>query len=176
MTGCPRFNRAKAVNVVVYGICYFWPGEWTLASGRLGCVLASKADIRGRAVRHRLVDRKVGPLIWFADPKKEAAREEVNDDVVWPVEGRARLKLNELLGIMRQVEPLLVRNWANAPILHGERTEQDVDRLALFVLADAIDDHSEGRDPVALDASFQNRGLFGFLDVPSERRPEWLMK
>ena len=54
VTGCPGTNRAKAVNAVVYGICCFWPGEWTLTSGRLGCGFASGVDIRGRAVRHPL--------------------------------------------------------------------------------------------------------------------------
>ena len=49
-------------------------------------------------------------------------------------------ELDEFLWILRQIEPFFVRNGPDSPLLHGERTEQNLDRPALFVVSNLFDD------------------------------------
>lgn len=73
---------------------------------------------------------------------------------------RCRLELNKLLWVVRKIEPLLVGHEADAPLLHSQGAEQDFDGLAVFVLADLIDDHRVGEQLVPLHLGDQKGPLW----------------
>lgn len=65
-----------------------------------------------------------------------------------------RLILNELRRIVCQIQTLLCRHDADAPLLHGQSAEKHFDGLAIFVLADVIDDIGVGVHRVPIHAGF----------------------
>ena len=47
---------------------------------------------------------------------------------------------------MRHVEFFFFWKWANTPLLHGQGAKQNLNRLALIVFANLIDDYRVSRD------------------------------
>jgi hypothetical protein len=49
-------------------------------------------------------------------------------------------EFNELIRIMGQIERLLIGHRPDAPLLHRQRTEEDINSPAVFVRADPVYD------------------------------------
>src|SRR5438093_1288319 len=77
---------------------------------------------------------------------------------------------------MREVEPFLIRDRANSPLLHGQRAEKDVDRLAVVVRANFIDDQGVRGNRVAFDLRVEDGRLTCLVDLSSQSRLEWFGK
>ena len=73
------------------------------------------------------------------------------------------LEFNELFRIMSQVETLLIGHRSDAPLLHGQRAEKNLDRPAIFILADLFDYQGMSRDRMAFNLCVENRSGVRFL-------------
>jgi hypothetical protein len=51
---------------------------------------------------------------------------------------RRSLEFDELVRVMRQVEPLFIGYGSYSSLLHGQRAEQYLDRRAVLILADFV--------------------------------------
>ena len=77
-------------------------------------------------------------------------------------------ELNELAGVVGEVELFGLGDEADAPLLHGEGAEEDLDGPAVFVVADAVDDHGLGVEGLAGDLAHEHRGLGRFFGLAAE--------
>jgi len=66
-------------------------------------------------------------------------------------------KFNEHLGVMRQIKVFFLGHQAYSPLLHRQRAEKDLDRLAIIVEADTVDHKGLRGKRLALNLADQNR-------------------
>ena len=69
---------------------------------------------------------------------------------------------------MRHVEFLFIRYRPDAPLLHGELAEENLDGLAVFIFADVVHNQRISRNLMTLDFSVQVRFGVRFLNSPAE--------
>ncbi len=82
--------------------------------------------------------------------------------------------LDKFLRVITQIQPLLLQHQANPPLLHCQGAKKHVDRLAFFIFADLINDHSVGYNLVSLDVGIEDRCGCGLFGPAAECRAEHL--
>src|SRR5258708_31404260 len=68
----------------------------------------------------------------------------------------------------------MIGHGTDAPLLHGQGAEKDIDGLAVLILADVVEDHRMGRNLPPLDGRVEDGGPRHLAHLPTERGTERL--
>ena len=78
-------------------------------------------------------------------------------------------EFQELRRVMAHVQPLLVRNGADTPLLHRQGPEEDLNGSSIFVISYRFEDIGLSLYRVAFNLGLQKSRLSQFLDRAAER-------